>query len=442
MRLTALFAGAILVLAACSGAASLPTSAPTINLGSTRASASPGTAGSAVPSSAPSPSAAPSAAASPTATPAPTPTPAPTATPAPTPTPAPTAAALRTDPEAAFGALLDAGQLPANSEAGEITVAEEYEFEPYLANDGLRVVSQTWSGEQFSTVFHFIYQFPTEADAEAFLRDGTDALSETEIGLEEGTTDPLFEAILDEVRFYSGELEAFGITTQNFNYLMRLKNFVVKVFVGGADTEPTLAEEIAFFAAQNLNSINVPLDPNATPAPTVAPTPEPTATPAASASAGASGEEGDFPNADEAALLEHIPTDTRGSCARTDLFYREEIDSVSCEPAENLFVDYSSFGSVEDVRAAFDRDFERAEPTPTEDGQCDQGNLIVPYTVGDNEDPAGQVMCTVVTVSSGREFKVIEWTNESLGILGYLQSSTLEWDELIEFWSSKAGPIE
>ena len=52
-------------------------------------------------------------------------------------------------------------------------------------------------------------------------------------------------------------------------------------------------------------------------------------------------------------------------------------------------------------------------------------------------------MCTTVTSSSGgRVFKVIEWTNEPLRILGYLQSATLEWDDLIEFWSTKAGPIE
>ena len=142
------------------------------------------------------------------------------------------------------------------------------------------------------------------------------------------------------------------------------------------------------------------------------------------------------------ALLEHIPADTRASCERTEPFYGAEIDSVSCEPQDDLFVDYSSFESVDDTRAAFDRDFEDAEPTPTEDGACDEGTLIVPYTVGDDEDPAGQVMCIVVTAASGTEFKVIEWTNESLGILGYLQSSTLEWDDLIEFWSSKAGPIE
>lgn len=363
---------------------------------------------------------------------APTATPPPTATP--TATPAPTTAPLRTDPEAAFGALLDAAQLPAGSEAGETTRSEAYEFEAFNDNNGIRVVSQTWSGEAFSSLFHFVFQFPTEADAEAFLREGGATLSEAEVGLEEGDAGFLFESILDEVRYFHGEVDAFGVTTQNFNYLMRLKNFVVKVFVGGGEVTEAVAEEIAFFAAQNLNTINVPRSPNATPAPTVAPTAEPSAT--ASSSAGAE----DFPNAAEAALLDHIPTDTRGTCGRADPFYRLEIDSVTCRPQEGLIVDYSSFESVADVRAGFDYDYERAKPTPTEDGECSEGTLLSTYTI-DEGDVAGQIMCTTFK-SGGRTYRVIEWTNEPLRILGYMQSATLDWDALIEFWSTKAGPIE
>jgi hypothetical protein len=419
--------GVLLTVAACSGTAAPTTPAPTLNLSTPAASASVGASASAAASTAPSST--PSA--SPSSTPSPSPTPSPTASPTPEPT-----AAIRTDVEAAFGALLEQGQLPPGAEADDAKLIEEYEFEPFNANNGIRVVSQTWSGgDAFSTLFQFVYQFPSEADAEAFLREGGQALSETEVGLEPGEAGFLFESILDEVQFYQGEIEAFGITTRNYNYLMRVKNFVMKVFVAGSDVEPSVAEEAAFFAAQNLNSVNVPLDPNATPAPTAAPTDEPSAT-----ATTAAGDE--YPNSEEAALLEHIPADTAATCERADPFYRLEIDSVACTPQEDLFVDYSSFASVDDVRTAFDSDFEKAEPTPTEDGECTEGNFLSSYTVGDDEDPAGQVMCTTVTASSGRVFKVIEWTNEPMGILGYLQSPTLSWEELIEFWSTKAGPIE
>jgi hypothetical protein len=422
------------MVAACSGGTASQAPGPTLNLGTpaaTPARSGGASAGaSAVASGTPAASAAPSATSAPTA--APTRSAPPTT--APTPTPAPTAAALRTDPEAAFGVLLEAAQLPAGSEAGDTTRSEEYEFEAFNDNNGIRVVSQAWSGQAFSSLFHFVFQFPSEADAEAFLRDGGATLSEAEVGLEEGDAGFLFESILDDVQYFHGEVDAFGVKTQNYNYLMRLKNFVVKVFVGGGEVAESVAEEIAFFAAQNVNTINVPRSPTATPAPTVAPTPEPSAS--ASSSAGAE----DFPNAAEAALLDHIPTDTRGTCGPADPFYRLEIDSVTCAPQEGLNVDYSSFESVDDVRAGFDFDYERAEPTPTEDGECSEGTLLSTYTI-DEGDVAGQIMCTTFT-SDGRTFRVIEWTNEPLRILGYMQSATLEWDELIEFWSTKAGPIE
>ena len=420
--------GLALAFAACSSGSASPTPAPTLNLGSpaaTAAASAPSGASSAAPSATPGAS----------ATPAPTAAPTPTATPVPTPTPTPQpTAALRLDPEAAFGALLTADQLPADSEAGDVSLAEEYEFEAFNANHGIRVVSQTWAGESVGSVFHFVFQFPTEADAEAFLRDGGATLSEVEIGLEAGDAGFLFESILDEVQHYEGEVNAFGLTTRNYNYLMRLRNFVAKVFVGGADVETSVAEEIAFSAAQDLNTVKLPPDPNATPAPTVAPTAAP--------SVGATAPAGDFPNADEAALLEHIPTDTRGTCEAADPFYEQEIDSLRCRPEDGLLVDYSAFESVDDLRAAFDSDYEAADPTPTEDGSCQEGDLLSTYTI-DEGDIAGQVMCTTVTSSSGgRVFKVIEWTNEPLRILGYMQSATLEWDDLIEFWSTKAGPIE
>lgn len=443
MRPVALLISSVLVVAACSGATASPTPAPTLNLGSSGASAS-----AASPSAFASPSAPATAGASPSATAPPTVTPtvAPTATPGPTPAPTPAAPAFRTDPEAAFGALLEPGQLPPGSEPGEVNLLEEYEFEPFQANNGIRVVSQTWSGQQFSSVFHFVYQFPTAADAESFLRDGAEQLSETSVGLKAGEPSFLFGSILDEVQYYAGDIEAFGLTIRNYNYLMRVKNFVAKVFVGGSETEPTLAEEIAFFAAQDLNTVNVPLDPNATPAPTLAPTETPSETEVPretpNVTAAPSGQQGDFPNAEEQAILDRIPTDTRASCERVDPFYRDEIDSVTCKPQEALFVDYSSFETVADVRKAFDFEFERADPAPTEDGSCADGNLLSTFTVDSGDDPAGQIMCTVFTSESGTEFRTIVWSNERLNILGYLQSSELEWTDLIEFWSSKAGPIE
>ena len=421
----------VLAIAACGGTAVPPTPALTLNLATPRASATPAVATAVASASASAPASA-SAAATASATTAPTPTPSPTPRPTPTPTPAatPSPVALRTDVEAAFGALLKLAQLPTGADAQDPALDEEYTFDPFINNDGIRVVSQTWTGgESFTTLFQFVFQFASVEDAEKFLDEGLPDLSEAATGLEEATADPLFTSILDEVHYFEGELSALGITTQNHNYLFRLKNFVVKVFVAGTDVSKDVAEEIAFSAAQDLNTINLPRLPNATPVPTPRPDPSPTATTA-----------GGFPSASEQAILDHVGVDTVASCEAADEFYGAEVDSVRCRPQEGLVVDYTLFESLGDLNEAFQADVEVAETPPTEAGDCDQANLLTTYTIEEGAE-AGKIMCIVVK-SNNRDYRVIEWTNEGLKILGYVQSATLEWDELIEYWRSKAGPYQ
>jgi hypothetical protein len=151
-----------------------------------------------------------------------------------------------------------------------------------------------------------------------------------------------------------------------------------------------------------------------------------------------SGEE-PFPNADEQTLLDHVKATLRPSCQRADRFYAGEIDSVSCGGDTAPFVDYTLFPSVDELRAAYTDDVASSESRPVTGGTCAGANYDETYNL--SGAVAGRLQCTTRT-SSGRHYKVMEWTRESLQILGYISSETATWAQLIDFWKMQAGPIE
>jgi hypothetical protein len=206
---------------------------------------------------------------------------------------------------------------------------------------------------------------------------------------------------------YTGEVE--GLENFNYNVLFRVGNVVAKLWVNVASTQdPDVPLGVARAAAAKLtNALGL----------------------------------GAFPNADEAAILDVVPVDIRESCHRADPIYRDEVDTITCDGSTaHPPIDYSLFRSAEAMEGAFDRDLGRADPAPTAAGQCNAGNYVAPYSI--DGAAAGRIMCIRSTDDTGTEFKVIEWTSTARRVLSFMSSTTRTWDNLIEYWRDKAGPIK
>lgn len=173
-------------------------------------------------------------------------------------------------------------------------------------------------------------------------------------------------------------------------------------------------------------------------APTQSAATQPSTSPDSSASAASS--EPPFPNSSEAILLDHVKDRLRPSCDRTDQFYADEIDSVSCGGDTVPFADYTLFGTVDELRAAYIDDVQQSESKPTDTGTCATANYEATYSIAGTA--AGRLQCTTRLSNSGETYKVIEWTRENLRILAYLSSATATWDQMITFWKTEAGPVD
>jgi hypothetical protein len=135
-----------------------------------------------------------------------------------------------------------------------------------------------------------------------------------------------------------------------------------------------------------------------------------------------------------------VPADAAESCQRYKPTYPTELASITCG-AEDLPFEYTLFGSIADMAAAYNHDLTLGESPPQPGGSCPDGNFEGPYNGADGT-PAGRFNCREHTsTTSGDLFRVIEWTNDDLLVLGYLsnRSDLHTWAELIEFWQT-AGP--
>ncbi|MEP7379929.1 MAG: hypothetical protein ABI725_10265 [Chloroflexota bacterium] len=180
--------------------------------------------------------------------------------------------------------------------------------------------------------------------------------------------------------------------------------------------------------------------------PTIAPTPAPTATPTAAPTATptpaptATGE-AVFPNAYEDLLVSYVLTEIQDTCKRYPPTYDTELASVECGP-EDLTFDYTLFDSAEAMNAAYNGDLDLGDFPSDPDGSCKEANYEDTYTIGG--DVAGRVNCRQHTSSSsGSLYHVIEWTSDELLVLGYIsnRADLRSWQDLIDFWVNKAGPI-
>jgi hypothetical protein len=263
----------------------------------------------------------------------------------------------------------------------------------YNENKGIRIARQQFDGSDTVTAAYDIrWQFPTKSTARAFLKADNDLSEVDSSGLVLRTNSPGFG---DESLTYAGTVDGKTV----FNYLIRVKNVLGKVYLEGtagldADTADDLADAAAFQMEQAI--------------------------------------EGPYPTADETAVLNSVPPDIAGSCGRVFEIYLAESESIRCRPSGLPVTDYTLFPAQKQMDAAFDADL-KDNGNPVKGGSCSTGRYINGYAIAGVH--AGRLMC--VTQDKTR---VIEWTDEQLFILSYASSTTLSWDDLYAYWNNNAGP--
>jgi hypothetical protein len=337
-----------------------------------------------------------------------------------------------TTEEALLASLLQAADLPVDATGGQPRIqAPTLTSAEFKQHNGLRQASASWSSDAISSLFDIRFQFATAEDAAAFLDADEAGLSERGSGL-----DPFQPTVnnADDVRAYRGTISLLGITTESFNFLLRVGNFVAKVYIAGKeDLTEDAAETIAIAAAARMQSVIQGAVPPPSTAPSEAPSEAPSDEPSPSGAT-------DF-NDDELAILEHVPEGVAPGCRSADTIYGSEVDSISCASEDQPAIDYTSFAAADDMDGEFKSDAKAADTPTTSKGQCAKGTYEGTYTI-DGKD-AGSIRCMVVTgTQTGTKYRVIEWTNDSLLILSYMSSSTMSWDDLIAFWQSSAGPVQ
>lgn len=179
----------------------------------------------------------------------------------------------------------------------------------------------------------------------------------------------------------------------------------------------------------------VPATPTAVPVTPEPPTPEPATAPPVTS-------EPTEPAVSPADLLiSYAHENLRDTCAVSDQVYPTELASVTCGP-EDLPFTFTLFGSLADMAAAYNHDLTLGDTPPEPDGACKDANFEGTYDIDDA--PAGRLNCRSHTSSStGEPYRVMEWTNDNLLVIGYLsnRADLHTWNQLFDFWSGQAGPF-
>ena len=128
---------------------------------------------------------------------------------------------------------------------------------------------------------------------------------------------------------------------------------------------------------------------------------------------------GEFPNAAEAEIINCIPEPIRPSCHPAEQIYTEEVDTVRCDGAtEHPPIDYSLFETEgRDGRRVRERRRPRGRRRRRPTGAAPRA--ATPRRTRSTGAPAGQILCTLYDAPDGKEYKVIEWTNDNRNILTY-----------------------
>jgi class 3 adenylate cyclase len=139
----------------------------------------------------------------------------------------------------------------------------------------------------------------------------------------------------------------------------------------------------------------------------------------------------------ERSLQALVPEAFRSTCSRSSSAPPNATASVDCVPDEEYSVTYTSFGSADDLRGAFEA---FASPADLTDIDCARDpSARHEYTV--NGTVVGEVACYVDDgTSAGTTDSVIVWTDEELRVLGRAVRSDPADLTLYEWWRTETGP--
>jgi hypothetical protein len=155
--------------------------------------------------------------------------------------------------------LLQPSDLPADMQPAGVAEPPGFNIDDasFAANNGSRAISQTWQSGTgpVLAVFDFRLQFPTTADATAYLAAAEPVLSEAAASGLSLVQDP--KPVIDGARHYSGTGDANGQQVQLENYLFHVGPVVAKEFIAGIGMPAGAASTIARAAAGRMTSMQV-----------------------------------------------------------------------------------------------------------------------------------------------------------------------------------------
>jgi serine/threonine-protein kinase len=142
----------------------------------------------------------------------------------------------------------------------------------------------------------------------------------------------------------------------------------------------------------------------------------------------------DFPNADEAALLAHVPETTRDLCEREDEDAKadEAIAGVACfRPKLTVF--YDMFPDAASMNAYYDSQVSLAGAT-RDQGDCASAQVAEgTWTLGDQVE--GRLLCFT------DDARIIVWTDERFNILGYIYRTEPNRPKAYRFWQGAGAQL-
>ena len=140
-------------------------------------------------------------------------------------------------------------------------------------------------------------------------------------------------------------------------------------------------------------------------------------------------------------LLARVPEERRDSCEEDPHGFSDALFTLSCTPTEGAdAVYYAQYDDEDLMYGALDNgmpDNFRAAPP---DGRCSEGEeASATYTLGDDEEPAGALLCWIVGDEFEEDYDTwaeLRWTHDDLLILGHANRLDADLAALYEWWSA------
>jgi hypothetical protein len=148
----------------------------------------------------------------------------------------------------------------------------------------------------------------------------------------------------------------------------------------------------------------------------------------------------EFPNAAEAALLQHIPGGIRSNCSRSDL-EADGADAVVFCPANEEFVGvtYFHFQTAADMDAYYDITLTYADHA-LDDGGCNEDDPAEGEREWSDENigTSGRVVCYF---DEDQNLAALEWNEPSMLIHAWSFHTENDAGALLAWWGRFGGPL-